>query len=105
MSVQLITDDQEKRRIFTPEQKFQILNEWERTGNGVKVAQKYQIHPMTLYRWRRALGHGARALLNAKKPKTDPQIKQLEQENSRLKKALAMQTQDLMLLKKETNLV
>jgi len=59
MSVQLIQTNQRKRRRFTPQQKLQILKEWELTGNGVAVAQKHQIHPHTLYRWRRALEQGA----------------------------------------------
>ena len=51
MSVQLIPVNQRKARRFKPQQKLQILKEWELTGNGVEVAQKHQIHPMTLYRW------------------------------------------------------
>jgi transposase-like protein len=43
MSVQLIPHDKERRRNFTPQQKLQILKEWEGTGNGIEVAQKYQI--------------------------------------------------------------
>jgi len=45
MSVQLITEHQRKPKRFTPQQKLQVLKEWELSGNGVEVAQKYQIHP------------------------------------------------------------
>ena len=72
---------------------------------GVEVAEKYQIHPQTLYRWRKALEQGAQAFLSGKKARVDPRIKKLEKENQRLKEALALQTQELMLLKKEMNLL
>ncbi len=105
MSVQLIPTDQRKARRFTPQQKLQILKEWELTGNGVEVAQKHQIHPLTLSRWRKALQQGAQTFLSGKRPKKDGRIKELEEENRKLKEALACQTQELMLLKKRMNLV
>jgi transposase-like protein len=105
MSVQLISTNQRRARRLTPQQKLQILKEWEATGNGVEVAQKYQVHPQTLYRWRKALEQGAQVFLSGTKPKVDPRIRRLEMENQKLKEALALQTQELMLLKKEMNLV
>jgi putative transposase len=105
MSVQLIPDGKEKRRKFTPQQKLQVLKEWEATGTGIEVAQKYQIHPQTLYRWKKALEQGAQVFLGGTKPRVDPRIRKLEKENQKLKEALALQTQELMLLKKEMNLV
>jgi transposase-like protein len=105
MSVQLIPVNQRKGRRFTPEQKLQILKEWELTGNGVTVARKYQIHPITLYRWRKALQRGAETFLSGKRPRKDTRIKELEEENRKLKEALTCQTQELMLLKKRMNLV
>jgi hypothetical protein len=45
MSVQLISTNQRRARRLTPQQKLRILKEWEATGNGVEVAQKYQVHP------------------------------------------------------------
>jgi len=105
MSVQLIPHETKARRKFTPQQKLQVLKEWEATGNGIEVAQKHQIHPQTLYRWKKALEQGAQVFLSGKKPRVDPQVRKLEKENQRLKEALALQTQELMLLKKEMNLV
>ena len=104
MSVQLITPDQQKIRRFTPQQKLQILKEWERTGNGIEVAQKYQIHPHTLYRWKKLLEQGAETLLRGTRPRMDPYLRKLEKENQKLKEVLSLQTQELMLLKKEMNL-
>ena len=54
MSVQLISTNQRRARRLTPQQKLQILKEWEATGNGVEVTQKYHVHSQTLYRWRKA---------------------------------------------------
>ena len=105
MSVQLIPDNQRKARRFTPQQKLQIIKEWELVGNGVEIAQKYQLHPMTLYRWRKALQRGAETFLSGKRPRKDARIKELEEETRKLKEALACQTQELMLLKKRMNLV
>lgn len=105
MSVQLISNHKRKGRGFSPQQKLQVLREWELSGNGVEVAQKYQIHPQTLYRWRKALEQGAESFLNGKRPRVDPKIRELEEENRKLKEALTIQTQELMLLKKKMNLV
>ena len=105
MSVQLIPDSQRKGRRFSPQQKLQIIKEWELTGNGVEIAQKYQLHSMTLYRWRKALQRGAETFLGGKRPRKGARIKELEEENRKLKEALACQTQELMLLKKRMNLL
>jgi transposase-like protein len=105
MSVQLIPQETKVRKKFTPQHKLQILKEWEGTGNGIEVAQRNQIHPQTLYRWKKALEQGAQVFLSGKKPRVDPRMRKLEKENQRLKEALALQTQELMLLKKEMNLV
>lgn len=100
MSVQLIVNEKERRKKFTPQQKLQVLKEWEGAGNSIEVAQKYQIHPQTLYRWKRALEQGAQIFLSGKKPRVDPRVRKLERENRKLKEALALQTQELMLLKR-----
>jgi len=100
MSVQLITEHRRRPKRFTPQQKLQILKEWELSGNGIEVAKRYQIHPHTLYRWRKALEQGAEAFLSGKRRRVDPRIKELEEENRKLKEALAIETQESMLLKK-----
>jgi len=105
MSVQLISVKDRKSRRFTVQQKLKILKEWELTGNGVTVAEKHQIHPHTLYRWRKALERGAETFLSGRRPGTNPRLKELEEENHKLKEALAAQTQELMLLKKRMNLL
>jgi transposase-like protein len=74
-------------------------------GNGMEVARKHQIHPMTLHRWGKALQQGAQSFLRGKRPQKDGRIKELKKENRKLKEALACQTQELMLIKKRMNLV
>jgi len=58
MSVQLVIPTRRKAKRFTPQQKLQVLREWERSRNGVEVAEKYQIHARTLYRWKESSGAG-----------------------------------------------
>ena len=89
MRVQLIPHEKEKRRKFTPQQKLQVLKEWEASGTGIEVAQKYQIHPQTLHRWKRALEQGAQVFLSGAKPRVNPRIRKLEKEDQKLKEALA----------------
>ncbi len=55
MSVQRIPQGTKIPRKFTPQQKLQILKEWEATGNGIEVAQRNRNHPQTLDRWKKAL--------------------------------------------------
>jgi len=100
LSVALIPADQKKARKLSPEQKLQILREWEQSGNGVEVAQKHQIHPQTLYRWKRAMEQGAQTYLRGTRPKVDPEVKQLRVENRKRKETVSLLIQEFMLLKK-----
>jgi transposase-like protein len=100
-----MTPKERKRIQFTPQQKLQVLEEWKREGNGITISEKYQLHPATLYRWKKALEQGAQIFLSGKKPKIDTYVRKLEKENRKLKEVLTLQTQELMLLKKEMNLV
>ena len=43
---------------------------------------------------------GAETFLSGRRPKVDPRMRELEEENKKLKEALAKQRQELMLLKK-----
>jgi transposase-like protein len=105
MSVQLTQVNKKRRKRFTAQQKLEILREWEATGNGVEVAERHGIHPMTLYRWRRRLEQGAAEFLKGARRRADPRVRELERENAKLKEALALQAQELMLLKKKMSLV
>ena len=93
------------RRRFSSQQKLDILREWERTGNGAEVARQHGLPSARLYRWKKQLEHGADEYLKSGRPRKDAQLRDLERENQRLKEALALQTQELMLLKKKMGLV
>ena len=69
------------------------------------LSEKYQLHPHTFYQCKKALEQGAQTFLSDTRPIVNPRIKTLEKENQQLKEALALQTQELMLLKKEMNLL
>jgi transposase-like protein len=105
MSVQLISGEGKNRKRFTANRKLEILREWEAGGNGVEVAQRNGIHPMTLYRWKRRLEEGAAEFLKGSRPRTNPRIRDLEKENRNLKETVTLLSQELMLLKKRMNLV
>jgi transposase-like protein len=105
MSVQLTPVERKRRKRFTPQQKLSILREWEASGNGVEVAERHGIHPMTLYRWRKRLETGAAEFLRGTRPRVDPRMRELEQENQKLRDTVTLLSQELMALKKKMNLV
>jgi transposase-like protein len=105
MSVQLTSVEKKQRKRFTAKQKLEILREWEATGNGVVVAEKHGIHPMTLYRWRKRLDQGAAEFLKGSRARADPRMREMERENQKLRDTVALLSQELMALKKKMNLV
>jgi len=105
MSVQLTPVERKRRKRFTPQQKLSILREWEASGNGVEVAERHGIHPMTLYRWRKRLESGAAEFLKGARPRVDPRMRELEQENQKLRDTVTLLSQELMALKKKMHLV
>ena len=105
MSVQLTPVERKRRKRFTAQQKPAILREWETSGNGVEVAERHGIHPMTLYRWRKRLETGAAEFLKGTRPRVDPRMRELEQENQKLRDTVTLLSQELMALKKKMNLV
>jgi len=84
---------------LTPQEKLQVFKEWELCGNGVEIAKEYEIHPHTP-----CIGGGRpwsregrpvclrQAFLSGKRAKVDPRIKELEEENRKLKEAPAIQS-------------
>lgn len=105
MSVQLTPVERKQRKRFTAQQKLAILREWEASGNGVEVAERHGVHPMTLYRWRKRLETGAAEFLKGTRPRVDPRMRELEQENQKLRDTVTLLSQELMALKKKMNLV
>ena len=78
------------RRIFTPEERLSIVQESQREGQAV-TCRKYNLAPSLLGKWRsRYLNKGLNGLQNTYK-KIDPELRELELENERLKKIVAKQ--------------
>lgn len=71
------------RKRFTDEQIVAILREAERVGNTKEVIRKHGISGQTFYRWRRMYGG-----MEASQVK---RIKELEEENRKLKQLLGEQ--------------
>ena len=82
------------RRQFTPEERLAIVQESEREG-GMITCRKYNLSPSLLSKWKqRYLQKGMAGLKPAYK-RIDPQLRELEQENERLKRIVAKQAIEL----------
>lgn len=81
-------------RKFSPEERLSILQESEREGN-TETCRKYNLSPSLLSKWKqRYLSKGVEGL----KPmyrRVDPAVRELEEENARLKKIVAKQALEL----------
>ncbi len=82
------------RRKFTAEERLSIVQEAAREGR-IETIRKYSIAPSLFDRWRKNyLSEG----INGLKPKykyVDPQMKELKEENERLKRIIANQALEL----------
>ena len=92
------------RRIFTPEQKFEILKDIERYKTIKEGLAKHHLAQSLYYKWKRQLEVGVRASLRNGRPIQSAEIKRLEAENRKLKEALLNQALLIAELKKEMNL-
>jgi len=92
------------RRIFTPEQKFEILKDIERCKTIKEGLDKHQLAQSVYHKWKRQLEVGVRASLRNGRPVPSAEIKRLEAENRKLKEALLNQALLIAELKKEMNL-
>jgi transposase-like protein len=92
------------RRIFTPEQKFEILKDIERCATIREGLVKHGLHYSVFRTWRRQLEVGVRASLRNGRPLKPVDLKGLEAENRKLKEVVLNQALLLSELKKEMNL-
>jgi transposase-like protein len=92
------------RRIFTPEQKFEILKDIERSKTIKEGLTKHRLADSVYYKWKRQLEVGVRASLRNSRPLKCADMKRLEAENRKLKEALLNQALLISELKKEMNL-
>jgi len=92
------------RRIFTPEQKFEIVQDIERHASIKEGLQKYQIVDSLYWKWKRQLMVGVRASMRNTKPLKSPDLKRLEEENRKLKEVVLNQSLIITSLKRQMNL-
>ena len=92
------------RRIFTAEQKFEILQDIERCKTIKEGLAKHQLADSVYYKWKRQLEVGVRASLRNGRAVKSGELKRLEAENRKLKEALLNQALFIAELKKEMNL-
>lgn len=82
------------RRQFTPEEKHSILQEAEREGY-TETCRKYTLSSSVLSYWRKKYLAKGKDGLKAGYKRVDPQLRELEQENERLKRIIAKQAIEL----------
>ena len=83
-----------QRRKFSPEERLSILQECEREGQAV-TCRKYQLSPSLVLRWKsKYLSKGMDGLKPSYK-RVDPAIRELEEENERLKRVIARQALEI----------
>src|SRR5438094_9956394 len=90
------------RRIFTPEQKFEILKDIERCKAIKEGLAKHQLAQSLYYRWTRQLAVGVRASWRNSRPLKSTDLRRLEPDNRRLKEAVLNQSRVIRALTKET---
>jgi len=91
-------------RVFTPEQKYEILKDIEKYPTIREGLQKHNISPSVYHRWKRQLTVGVNAALRNSRPLKSPDLKRLEEENRKLKEVVLNQSLTITSLKKEMNL-
>lgn len=92
------------RRIFTAEQKFEILKDIERCKTIKEGLAKHHLVDSVYYKWKRQLQVGVRGSLRNGRPVKSGDLKRLEAENHKLKEVVFNQALIISELKKEMNL-
>lgn len=92
------------RRHFTPEQKYEIIKDIERSPVIREALEKHGITSGLYYKWRHQLKIGINASLRNTKPLKSIDLKKLEEENRKLKEVILSQSMTIARLKKEMNL-
>jgi putative transposase len=82
------------RRTFTPEERLSIIQEGQREGRS-ETCRKYNLSTSLYDRWKRKyLEHGIEGL-KSKYKKIDPAVRELQEENERLKRIIAKQALEI----------
>jgi len=82
------------RRKFTAEDRLSILQEASRQGRSETI-RKYNISPSLFDRWKQKYLSGGIESLKDGYRRVDPQVRELEEENERLKRIIARQALEL----------
>jgi len=82
------------KRKFTPEERLSILREAEREGRAETI-RKYNLAPSLFARWKRKYLTGGIEGLKSRYYRVDPKVRELEEENERLKRIVAKQALEL----------
>jgi transposase-like protein len=92
------------RRIFTPEQKYEILKDIKTYPTIKEGLAKYNLGPSVYRRWNRQLVLGINSSLRNGRPPKDAALKRLEAENRKLKEIILNQSAVIADIKKEMSL-
>ncbi len=82
------------KRHFTPEEKHSILQEAEREGHA-EICRKYNLASSVLSYWKKKYLAKGKDGLKADYKRIDPQLRELEEENERLKRIIAKQALEI----------
>ena len=88
------------RRMFSPEQKFEILKDIERCKTLKEGLAKHQLGQSLYHKWKRQLEVGVRASLRNGRPLKSSDLRRLEAENRKLKEVVLTQALVISELKK-----
>jgi len=83
-----------ERRSFTPEERLSIVQEGQREGRS-QTTRKYNISPSLYDRWKRKYLRDGLEGLRSKYKRVDPAIRELQEENERLKRIIAKQALEI----------
>lgn len=97
-------EEKRGKRVFTPEQKFEIIKDIEMFRTVKEGLEKYQLCHSVYLKWKRQLEVGVRASLRNSKPLKSADLKRLESENRKLKETVLNQALIICELKKEMNM-
>ena len=97
-------EEKKARRVFTPEQKFEILKDIQTFKTVKEGLAKYQLQYSVYRKWKRQLEVGVRASLRNSRPTKPADLKRLEAENRKLKEVVLNQSLIINEFKKEMNL-
>ena len=92
------------KRVYTPEQKYEILKDIEKCPTIKAGLEKHHIVSSMYQRWKRQLEVGVQASLRNSRPVKSADTRRLEAENRKLKEIVLNQSAMIASLKKEMSL-